>query len=542
MKKITSYLLLSAFYFASYAQHPTNGLVGYYPFNGNTNDESGAGNNGTNYGATLTTDRFGNQDAAYSFDGVSDYIDLGTSDASITNHFTFSAWIKTTMTTNGEIVGYRFDTHPYNWRQLRMWNNGTVLFNLRDASALPQVSISFPVNDDQWHLLTGVYDATGVHLYVDGQLRATASGQAPNIAPTNLRIGSRAGWNDLFYSGSIDEVMIYNRGLTAAEVTAIYNAGTGGGGSGGSLANLEDDGVNVQNSAAGTGHFQWDSLRFDGNTIASTNTDGDISLTPNGNGSVVVDSILELSNNGSARINALSGNLELTGVGASSRVYFGRMPVPLGAQDVGISTTPWRRGYFGSLILGNDPTVSQGTNFISSAGTNENIILSPNGTGAVDVQSSNVINLSDPVNPNDAATKTYVDTQVGNSSVWNSSASDINFTTGNVGIGTSVPDQKLTVKGKIHTEEVIVDLSIPGPDYVFEEDYDLMPLEKIEQFIQSNNHLPEIPSAAEMEENGVELGVMNMLLLKKIEELTLHTIQQQKLIDELYQKIENNDD
>ncbi len=105
--------------------------------------------------------------------------------------------------------------------------------------------------------------------------------------------------------------------------------------------------------------------------------------------------------------------------------------------------------------------------------------------------------------------------------------------TGNVGIGTTTPDEKLTVKGKIHTEEVKVDLSVPAPDYVFEEEYDLPTLESIEKFIKSEKHLPEIPSAAEMEENGVELGTMNMLLLKKIEELTLYTLEQEKRINEL---------
>lgn len=102
---------------------------------------------------------------------------------------------------------------------------------------------------------------------------------------------------------------------------------------------------------------------------------------------------------------------------------------------------------------------------------------------------------------------------------------------GNVGIGTSNPDQKLTVKGKIHSEEVIVDLNVPGPDYVFEEDYDLTTLKDLEAYIKANKHLPEIPSAKEMEANGITLGEMNMLLLKKIEELTLYAIEQEKAKD-----------
>ncbi|RZS90543.1 tail fiber protein [Aquimarina brevivitae] len=104
---------------------------------------------------------------------------------------------------------------------------------------------------------------------------------------------------------------------------------------------------------------------------------------------------------------------------------------------------------------------------------------------------------------------------------------------GNVGIGTNSPDTKLTVKGNIHAEEVKIDLSVPGPDYVFTKDYDLLSIEEVKQHIADKGHLPNIPSAIEMEANGVELGVMNMKLLEKIEELTLYTIAQEEKLNEL---------
>ncbi len=119
-----------------------------------------------------------------------------------------------------------------------------------------------------------------------------------------------------------------------------------------------------------------------------------------------------------------------------------------------------------------------------------------------------------------------------------------------IGIGTSNPDELLTVKGKIHTQEVIVDLKgAIAPDYVFETyykgtselnpNYTFLTLEEIESYIKENNHLPKVPSAEEIEENGLSLKEMNLLLLEKIEELTLFTIQQQKEIDLLKEKMIN---
>ncbi|AUP78825.1 tail fiber protein [Flavivirga eckloniae] len=108
---------------------------------------------------------------------------------------------------------------------------------------------------------------------------------------------------------------------------------------------------------------------------------------------------------------------------------------------------------------------------------------------------------------------------------------------GNVGIGTTAPDMKLAVKGKIHAEEVKIDLNVPAPDYVFKEGYNLISIKELEKFIEENSHLPEMPSAKEFEENGIMQAEMDMNLLKKIEELTLYTIEQQKKIESLEEQV-----
>lgn len=110
---------------------------------------------------------------------------------------------------------------------------------------------------------------------------------------------------------------------------------------------------------------------------------------------------------------------------------------------------------------------------------------------------------------------------------------------GNLGIGTISPDEKLTVKGKIHTQEVRVDMQgALVPDYVFAKDYRLKTLPEVEAYIKKNNHLPEVPSANEIEKNGFLLAEMNMRLLKKVEELTLYLIEQNKVILEQNKRLE----
>ncbi|HEY6504585.1 MAG TPA: hypothetical protein VIZ28_11470, partial [Chitinophagaceae bacterium] len=110
---------------------------------------------------------------------------------------------------------------------------------------------------------------------------------------------------------------------------------------------------------------------------------------------------------------------------------------------------------------------------------------------------------------------------------------------GGVSIGTTVTDAayKLWVEGSIRTRKVRVDQGA-WPDYVFHHNYPLLPLSEVEKFIQQNNHLPEVPSAKEVEENGLDLGDNQATLLKKVEELTLYLIEQNKKIEQLQKEVD----
>jgi hypothetical protein len=104
---------------------------------------------------------------------------------------------------------------------------------------------------------------------------------------------------------------------------------------------------------------------------------------------------------------------------------------------------------------------------------------------------------------------------------------NFSITGGNVGIGTVNPSSKLTVNGKILATEVEVVSSIAA-DYVFEPEYKLMPLTELELYLKQNKHLPGMPSASEFAASGQNLAKTDDLLLRKVEELTLYILKQDK--------------
>lgn len=175
-----------------------------------------------------------------------------------------------------------------------------------------------------------------------------------------------------------------------------------------------------------------------------------------------------------------------------------------------------------------------------SYATNPTMLIDHNGRVAIGkINPAYTLDVNGTIN----ATALYVNGQPftgGSSSQWTTSGSNINFTTGTVSIGTTTAPSayKLAVGGKIVAEEVVVKLQTNWPDYVFEPDYKLLSLEELRSFIKQHKHLPGVPSAKEVEENGVPVGEMNALLLKKIEELTLHILELNKTNMELQKRIE----
>lgn len=131
--------------------------------------------------------------------------------------------------------------------------------------------------------------------------------------------------------------------------------------------------------------------------------------------------------------------------------------------------------------------------------------------------------------------------QVSDAQGWALYSIGKNYMSGDLRIGTTADphggEYKVIVDGKILSEEVRIQNSSAWPDYVFEDSYDLMPLDKLAQSIEENGHLPDIPAAAVVDSEGIQVGDMQVRMMEKIEELTLYILQQQNEIDALKAKL-----
>jgi hypothetical protein len=218
---------------------PTNGLVGWWPFNGNANDESGNGNNGTVNGATLTTDRNGNVNSAYYFDGVNDFIQISNNPSlEPSNSITIAAWvfIETNPSDNfPAIISKEAGIYPgYVSYALICGNAG---YNqLGDPGMLVTTNtvgyhwtgVTGASLLNQWVFVTGVYNGSYMNIYHNGNLATSipVSGtiQYQNYLLTIARSMANSTSVFSYFNGKIDDIAIFNRALTQQEITALYQA------------------------------------------------------------------------------------------------------------------------------------------------------------------------------------------------------------------------------------------------------------------------------------------------------------------------------
>ena len=211
---------------------PTNGLVGYWPFNGNANDESGNGNNGTVNGATLTTDRLGTANCAYNFDGINDFIIANSNPLYVSDILTISIWINTNISppiisnytvfelggTGGSGVRWACIAEPGN----------AVMAIGRGCTGLGNAPISTSYNSG-WSNFIFVVSGLNQSIFYNGNLIGNSTNSqitSLSCSIANLYFGVSQWSSSFYFTGKLDDIGIWNRALSPCEIQALYQSGT----------------------------------------------------------------------------------------------------------------------------------------------------------------------------------------------------------------------------------------------------------------------------------------------------------------------------
>jgi len=207
----------------------TSRLIAHYNLDGDAQDSSGNAHHGTVNGATLITDKNGNTDYAYSFDGTNDYITFGDiNEIEIVNDVTFSAWVNPTAMQNNNFIaskgcgtgsGWTIGLNQENYLSLDVESTTGDIFGQR-------------LNLNEWKHVAFTFSTSNsgeIKLYIDGVLQGTATISSyynpPSSQSFNLGACNSGGNNYGFFNGKIDEVKIFDRTLSASEISALYSNG-----------------------------------------------------------------------------------------------------------------------------------------------------------------------------------------------------------------------------------------------------------------------------------------------------------------------------
>jgi hypothetical protein len=223
-KWILLHLLIFCLLSVSNAQVNLNdGLVAFLPFNGNANDVSGNGNNGIINGATLTNGRFGNPDAAYSFDGQNDYIKVPHAQIlNLSSSISLSIWIQYNegvASTYEDIVMKGNNTYGFQFSS----SGGQIMFHIRSGGWRNLNSQVVP-EKNKWYHIVGTYDGTTQKIYINGELKAKATWSGKiETSSDPLYFGYVVAGDNNWYNGILSDFRLYNRAISEEEITELFH-------------------------------------------------------------------------------------------------------------------------------------------------------------------------------------------------------------------------------------------------------------------------------------------------------------------------------
>jgi len=206
---------------------PTNGLVGYWPFNGNANDESGNGNDGTNNGATLTADRFGNVNSAYSFDGNTN-IRIPIGDSDLGNEYTMALWVNLQNNSNEfptYVHGINTSSNcPFICQQFNNFGVGTNHYQgIASGNTGTQLSALNTTAPNIWYnVVISTSSSAGSVFYINGFVVDTETALNFSVTGDSIQIGDGLNGATDNFIGYVDDIAIHNRALSESEIQQLY--------------------------------------------------------------------------------------------------------------------------------------------------------------------------------------------------------------------------------------------------------------------------------------------------------------------------------
>jgi hypothetical protein len=387
MKKQLLFIIL-LISFQLVAQLPTNvspiGLVAWYGLNGNVNDASINGNHCTNYGATTTTDRNGNANSAYAFDGVSNYLERTTPSYTFnpSGNFSFSIWVKKASANTGiMLMSGTGTTGVFIWL-LQGNNTGTSYFgtNMQQSA---WTWATCPYSLSQWEHYVGVYTGSNglMKFYKNGVFQSSATYTYTSATASSIPLYIGKGISSGNFHGDIDDIGIWNRALTQCEITDLYagtttvlpvNAG---------LDQTVCAGQSVTLTATGATTYTWNNwvvnnVAFTPNITKTYTVNGTDANGCKGTDQVVVTVNQPLINAGADQTICSGQQATLTATGATSYTWTSGISnstpfTPTATQTYTVSGTDVN-GCSGSdavtVTLVAQPTVNAGQNLTICAG------------------------------------------------------------------------------------------------------------------------------------------------------------------------------